>query len=251
MKGINFDYVLEDVETLNKWAEAGKLDITKLSYNSFLHTIDKYALLHSGSALGKGVGPLLVASKPFDTDQLGDKRIAIPGFNTTANLLLSLAFPQATDKKELVFSEIEQAVLNGTYDAGLIIHESRFTYRQKGLTRLADLGEWWENEMKVPIPLGGIVMRRSFDKELSETVDAIIKESLQYSWGQYPALSSFVTQHAQEMEEKVMRQHIELYVNDYTTDLGEEGINAIVTLFNKAYDAGLLERKYSREDIFY
>lgn len=239
-QGIEFEYVLEDVETLNRWAAEGKLDITKLSYNAFLHVVDHYALLHSGSALGKGVGPLLIAKTPFDTANLSDKRIAIPGFNTTANLLLSLAFPGAKNKEALVFSEIEQSVLSGVYDAGLIIHESRFTYAQKGLHKLIDLGDWWENTMNAAIPLGGIVMKRSFDSETCAKVDAIIKESLAYSWKSYPELSPFVTMHAQEMEEKVMRQHIDLYVNEYTTDLGNEGRNAIGTLFSQAEKAGLI-----------
>ncbi len=239
-KGITFDYVMEDVETLNKWAEQGKLDITKLSFNTFLHTATKYALLHSGSALGEGVGPLLVAREPVDPLKIDTLKIAVPGLNTTANLLLTLAYPQAKNKTALVFSEIEAAVLNGEYDAGLIIHESRFTYQQRGLTKLIDLGDWWEQTTHAAIPLGGIVIRRSFDKELCATVDSIIKESLTYSWQHYPKLSSFVTENAQEMEEDVMRKHINLYVNEYTTDLGENGRSAIATLFEKAEAAGLL-----------
>ena len=249
-KGIKFDYIMEDVETLNVWAEQGKLDITKLSYNTFLHTVNKYALLHSGSALGVGVGPLLVSKKSLDLAQIDQFKIAIPGFNTTANLLLSLAFPLAKNKTELVFSEIEAAVLNGGFDAGLIIHEGRFTYQKKGLTKLIDLGDWWEKTTNAAIPLGGIVIRRSFDRELCATVDNIIKESLAYSWKRYPELSSFITENAQEMEEDVMRKHIQLYVNDYTTDLGEKGRNAITTLFEKAKEGGLLKEEMV-ESIFY
>jgi len=242
-KGITFDYVMEDVETLNIWAEQGKLDITKLSYNTFLHTVSQYALLHSGSALGVGVGPLLVSKKPLDLDKIAGFKIAIPGFNTTANLLLSLAFPRAKNKTELVFNEIEAAVVNGDFDAGLIIHEGRFTYQRKGLTKLIDLGDWWENTMNAPIPLGGIVMRRSFGKELCATVDQIIKNSIAWSWKHYPELTPFVTANAQEMEEEVMRKHIQLYVNDYTSDLGETGTKAITTLFEKAKQAGLLKEE--------
>lgn len=249
--GIDFDYVLEDVETLNKWAEEEKLDITKLSYNTFLHTARKYALLHSGSALGKGVGPLLIAKKPLDLANIADFKIAIPGFNTTANLLLSLAFPQATNKTQILFSEIEAAVLDGTYDAGLIIHESRFTYAQRGLTKLIDLGDWWEGAANAAIPLGGIVIRRSFDKELCATVDSIIKESLAYSWAHYPALAPFITDNAQEMEEDVMRKHIDLYVNDYSTDLGTEGRNAITTLFDRAKQSGLVKEDNLPASVFY
>ncbi len=250
-KGLQFDYVMEDVETLNRWAEQGKLDITKLSYNAFLKTVDQYSLLHSGSALGKGVGPLLIANTPLDLNNVEQYKIAIPGFNTTANLLLSLAFPQAKNKTEVIFSGIEDAVLNGEYDAGLIIHESRFTYQAKGLTKLIDLGDWWEQEVNAAIPLGGIVARRRFDKELLATIDSVIKDSVLYSWKHYPELSSFVTENAQEMEEAVMRQHINLYVNEYTTDLGETGRTAIQTLFDKAKKGGLLSATHLPENIFY
>ncbi len=249
-RGITFDYVMEDVGTLNTWAEHGTLDITKLSYNTFLHTVNKYALLHSGSALGEGVGPLLVSKQSLDLANIEHFRIAIPGFSTTANLLLTLAFPKAKDKRELVFSEIEGAVLSGEYDAGLIIHEGRFTYEKKGLSKLIDLGDWWEKETQAAIPLGGIVIRRSMDRQLRVTVDQIIKESLAYSWERYPELSAFITTNAQEMEEDVMRKHINLYVNDYTTDLGEKGRNAIGTLFEKAKSAGLLMEEMP-ESIFY
>lgn len=249
-KGITFDYVMEDVETLNRWATEGKLDITKLSYSTLLHTTNKYALMYSGSALGKGVGPLLIARQPIDTARMSGYRIAIPGLKTTANLLLSLAYPQATNKTEMVFSEIENAVLCGDFDAGLIIHENRFTYADKGLVKIADLGDWWEQVSGAAIPLGGIVMRRSYDSQLIKTVDHIIKESLAYSWANYPKLSSFVTENAQEMEESVMRKHIELYVNEYTTDLGVEGKRAIITLFERAATAGII-RSTDLSAIFY
>jgi len=269
---------MEDVETLNRWAEEGKLDITKLSYNAFLNTVDRYALLHSGSALGKGVGPLLVTrgqsaegreqgsegreQRAEEKGQLAqgswqpqsDKEslksivlnpqaaIAIPGKNTTANLLLSLAFPEAKNKTEVLFSEIEQAVLDGAYDAGLIIHEGRFTYQQKGLKKIIDLGDWWENTMNAAIPLGGIVLKRDLGKDVATAVDAVIKASLRYSWESYPMLSSFITENAQEMEEEVMRQHIDLYVNEYTQDLGQEGRKAVMTLFEQAKRTGLIEQ---------
>ncbi len=249
-KGITFDYVMEDVETLNMWATGEKLDITKLSYNTFLHTVNKYALLHSGSALGVGVGPLLVAMKPLDLSKAADYKIAIPGFKTTANLLLSLALPQAKNKTELVFNEIEAAVISGEYDAGLIIHEGRFTYQKKGLTKLMDLGDWWEQTTRAAIPLGGIVMRRSYSPELCATVDQILKDSLAWSWQRYPELTPFITNNAQEMEEEVMRKHIQLYVNDYTTDLGDIGRKAINTLFEKAQAAGLLKEEMPAS-IFY
>jgi len=249
-QGITFDYVMEDVETLNRWAEAGKLDITKLSYNTFLHMVNNYALLHSGSALGKGVGPLLISKEPLDLTDIANFKIAIPGIKTTANLLLSLAFPDVKNKTEIIFSEIEERVLNGEFDAGLIIHESRFTYAQKGLNKLIDLGDWWETTANAAIPLGGIVIRRSFDRELCATVDNIIKQSLAYSWKTYPVLSDFVKANAQEMEETVMCKHIDLYVNEYSTDLGDIGRRAIQTLFDKASHAGLVSSE-SLSAIFY
>jgi 1,4-dihydroxy-6-naphthoate synthase len=239
--GITFDYVMEDVETLNQWAIDGKLDITKLSYNTFLKVVNQYALLHSGSALGEGVGPLLISKRPLDSTRMQDYKIAIPGFNTTANLLLTLAYPQAGNKTEKVFSEIENVVLSGEFDAGLIIHENRFTYAQKGLIKLADLGDWWEQATGAAVPLGGIVVRRSFDRDLCATIDSIIKESVAYSWERYPELAPFIKDNAQEMEEDVMRKHIQLYVNEYTTDLGEKGRGAIATLFEKANQAGLVK----------
>jgi 1,4-dihydroxy-6-naphthoate synthase len=250
-KGLSFECVLEDVETLNRWAAEGKLDITKLSYNSFLHNIGHYALMHSGSALGKGVGPLLIAKKHLDLSGIDKLKIAIPGFNTTANLLLSLAFPAAKNKYERIFSEIEQVVLNEEYDAGLIIHEGRFTYAQKGLVKLLDLGDWWEQEVNAAIPLGGIVIQRNIDKQVAATVDSVLKDSIAYAWKHYPELTSFVKEHSQEMEEAVMRQHIELYVNEYTADLGETGRRAIATLFAKAKQAGLLKEEVGQNNIFY
>ena len=239
-EGIIFVYKLEDVETLNQWAYDKVLDITKLSYNAFLHTVDNYSLLNAGSALGKGVGPILIAKEPIDLNNLSEKSIAIPGKNTTANLLLSLALPNAQNKQETIFSDIEEGVLNGQYDIGLIIHESRFTYEQKGLVKLIDLGDWWEEHSGAAIPLGGIVIKRSINPEIAAKVDRVIKRSLEYAWEQYPQLNPFITNNAQEMEEAVMKQHIELYVNEYSLDLGKEGSNTINTLFKKAKEAGII-----------
>jgi len=242
-----FDHKLEDVETLNQWAFEGKLAITKLSYNSFLHLSDQYTLLDSGSALGKGVGPLLIckgdAPQPDDLATfLQDAKIAIPGKNTTANLLFSLAFPSAAHKTEVLFSDIESRVLSGEFDCGLVIHESRFTYEQRGLQKLIDLGDWWEKETDSAIPLGGICIRKDVPISIAKKVESLIKESLEYSWSQYPTLSSFVTENAQEMEEDVMRQHINLYVNDYSLSLGVTGKNAVSTLFTKAAANGLIAK---------
>jgi 1,4-dihydroxy-6-naphthoate synthase len=248
--GLSFDYVLEDVETLNQWAAEGKLELTKLSYSAFLKCVDQYALLHSGSALGKGVGPLLIQNAKCKIEKLEGARVAIPGWNTTANLLLTLAHPEITDKTEVLFSEIEEAVLRGDYDAGLVIHESRFTYKERGLELIQDMGEWWEKSAGAAIPLGGIVARRDMDGQLVQEVDRLIKESVQYAWKNYPELAPFVKQHAQEMDEQVMRQHIELYVNEYTEDLGPVGEEAIRVLFRKAAEAGVISADKSGS-IFY
>lgn len=242
---LQFDYVMEDVETLNQWAFEGKLDITKLSYNTLLQVNDKYALLDSGSALGRGVGPLVIckAGNAPGGDlatYLNNARIAIPGIHTTANLLFSLAFPEAKNKTEVLFSEIEERVLRDEFDCGLVIHESRFTYRQRGLEKLMDMGDWWEQVSGSAIPLGGICIRRDIPYETAKQVEEQIRKSLQLSWNSYPALSEFVTIHAQEMEEEVMRQHINLYVNEYSSSLGTEGRNAVDTLFSKAKDNGLI-----------
>jgi 1,4-dihydroxy-6-naphthoate synthase len=248
---LSFNYVLEDVETLNQWADEGKLDITKLSYNSFLHNVHRYALLHSGSALGKGVGPLLISKAPIQpsNSDFQNLRIAIPGKNTTANLLLTLAHPEASNKTEVLFSEIEEAVLRGDFDAGLVIHESRFTYAQRGLSLIRDMGDWWEETAGAAIPLGGIVARRDLDTAIIQEVDRLIAQSVRYAWKNYPSLPPFVTEHAQEMDEHVMRQHIQLYVNEYTEDLGPTGETAIQTLFQKAKEAGLIQE--STTEIFY
>jgi 1,4-dihydroxy-6-naphthoate synthase len=255
-KGFEFEVLLADVETLNQWAEEGKLGITKLSYHAFLHNIHHYALLHSGSALGKGVGPLLVCKKEnavlFENNEWRERmKVCIPGKNTTANLLLSLSFPEINNKIEVVFSEIEQAVLNSEFDAGLIIHESRFTYQSKGLHKLIDLGDWWETNMNAMIPLGGIVVKRNIDKTVASAIDSLIQESIRFAWKNYPALSDYVTCHAQEMEEEVMRQHINLYVNKFSEDLGEEGSKAIYKMFEKAVAIGVLEKEKNYRDLIF
>ena len=232
--GIEFDVVLEDVETLNQWALLGRLDITKLSFPAFFQSLDKYILLTSGSALGKGVGPLLISKNNFQyaTSDIEHSSIAIPGLNTTANMLLGFAFPGAMNKTPTLFSKIEDAVLNGKTDLGVIIHENRFTYQQKGLHKVVDLGEYWEEKMKVPIPLGGIAVKKSIDKTTCLQINKLIKKSIESSFTNYPAISDYVKQHSQTMSEDVMRQHIELYVNNYSISLGDEGKKAISILFD-------------------
>lgn len=233
-EGLEFEPVLEDVETLNQWALQGKLAITKLSFPAFFQSLDNYVLLNAGSALGKGVGPLLIAksSDAGTAIEIKDQLIAIPGFNTTANLLLSFAFPAAGNKKQMVFSAIEDAVLTGETDLGVIIHENRFTYQQKGLHKIMDLGENWEEKMKMPIPLGGIAISQSVSYSVALKTDRLIKKSLEYAFSNYPLITGYVKKHSQEMDETVMRQHIDLYVNNYSLDLGADGKQAIHTLFS-------------------
>lgn len=227
VQGFKFDVLMEDVETLNRWAMQEKLDVTKISYGVLPRILPAYRVLDAGGALGKGVGPLLVSKNPVDLDDVPHLRVALPGANTTAHMLFTLAFPDAQQKQFLVFHDIEDAVLRGDVDCGVIIHENRFTYANKGLHKLLDLGEFWEHNTKSPIPLGGIVMNRRFDPAIMAKIDALIRESVAYSWKQYPVLSPFVREHAQEMSEDVMRQHINLYVNDYSSSLGQEGRSAV------------------------
>ena len=231
-KGFEFDVILEDVETLNQWALQGKLDITKLSFPAFFQSNTNYILLNSGSALGKGVGPLLISKSEIKSPRatIDDLTIALPGIHTTANLLFSFAYPNAQNKRFMIFSSIEEAVLSGQTDLGVIIHENRFTYQQKGLHKLTDLGEYWEQEMKAPIPLGAIAIRRS-SEAVAETINSLIKQSLEYAYSNYPFIPDYVKQHSQEMSEGVMRQHIDLYVNNYSLDLGADGRRAIETLY--------------------
>jgi len=231
--GFEFEVVLEDVETLNQWALQGKLDITKLSFPAFFQSSNEYVLLNSGSALGKGVGPLLI-SKSADINQgskIEDLTIALPGSHTTANLLFSFAYPNATNKEFMVFSSIEDAVLRGKTDLGVIIHENRFTYQQKGLFKVRDLGEYWEEKMNAPIPLGGIASKKE-SRAAARTIDSLIRQSLEHAFSNYPFITDYVKQHSQVMSEDVMRQHIDLYVNNYSLDLGAEGRQAIATLYD-------------------
>lgn len=226
-----FDVLLEDVQTLNQLALQNKTDISKISYGVLPLLTDNYYLLNSGGALGKGVGPLLIAKKEMALETLSGKIIAIPGENTTAHMLFSLAFPQAQNKVFKIFNEIENAVLNNEVDAGVIIHENRFTYQQKGLIKLIDLGDYWESQTQLPIPLGGIVAKKNIDKTVLKKVDSLIYKSVEYSFkNNYEQLSAYVKQHAQEMSEDVMRKHIDLYVNNFSADLGDEGKRAVLKL---------------------
>ena len=236
-KGYEFRLHLEDVQTLNEWALQGKLPISKISYGVWPLVKNNYQLFNAGGALGKGVGPLLIYKEDFDKNGTSGKpnadnmTVAVPGINTTAHLLFSLAFPKVKNKKFLVFNEIEDAVLNGKYDAGVIIHENRFTFEQKGLSKWMDLGTFFEETFNAPIPLGGIIARKNLPLNEVEILDSLIKESVEYAFkNSYSILPEFVKCHAQEMSEEVMRQHIDLYVNDFSIDMGDTGKNAIKQL---------------------
>jgi 1,4-dihydroxy-6-naphthoate synthase len=231
--GLEFEPVLEDVETLNQWAIAGKLSITKVSYGVVPLILANYGMLNSGGAMGMGVGPLLITTPensrlPIET--LRKLPIAIPGENTTAHLLMSYAFPDWQQKKFMVFHEIEAAILSGRVAAGVIIHENRFTYSEKGLVLVKDLGKHWEDSLQCPIPLGGIAIQRKLPLHIQETVNRLIQQSIELGWQQFPLLSSYVKEHAQEMSEEVMRKHIQLYVNDFSLSAGPIGKKAVATL---------------------
>lgn len=223
---LSFEVVLEDVETLNQWALNGKLAITKLSYGVLPRVMHLYRVLNSGSALGKGVGPLYIQHPELPQGQFP---VAIPGENTTAHLIFSRAYPQVTDKVFLRYDEIEPFVMNQK-GRGVIIHENRFTYAAKGLEKIADLGDHWEQSTGQPIPLGGIVVHRSVPVEVQQQIDQLIRHSIEYANQLANPISSFVACHAQEMSRDVMLQHIGLYVNEYSIDLGAGGRSAIRSL---------------------
>jgi len=250
LEGLEFTARLDDVEALNQAAFGGAFDVTKLSYHAYAYCADTYVLLDSGSALGRNCGPLLISNRTITADEVaaGGLRIAIPGKNTTANFLLGLAFPDARDKTELVFSAIESALVADQVDAGLIIHENRFTYEAKGLKKIIDLGEFWEHETGAPIPLGGIVIRRSLPEDMKRKVNRVLRRSVEFAFANRAASLAFVREHAQEMSEEVMYRHIDLYVNEYSVDLGAEGKRAVEMLFERARTTGIIPAV--KEDLF-
>ena len=247
-EGLEFEVQLADVEALNQGAFQGSLDVTKLSYHAYAHVADRYMLLDAGSALGNNCGPLLIARTPVPIERVPGLRIAIPGKLTTANFLLGLAFPDAKNTYPLLFADIEEAVVQGSADAGLIIHENRFTYAAKGLVKIMDLGEYWEQSTGMPIPLGGIAVRRSLPLEVQYKVNRVLRRSVAFAQENPEISRDYVRCHAQEMDEQVMYSHIALYVNDYTLDLGEKGRSAVHLLFRKAFEKGLIPR--IAKDIF-
>ncbi len=239
-EGINFELIIADVEELNKKAFEGKIDITKLSYHAYFYAAENYVLLNSGSALGNNNGPLLISKRKIYPDELKDVKIAIPGTYTTANLLLGIAFPEALNKTPYLFSDIEDAIFDNEVDAGLIIHENRFTYESKGLQKIKDLGEFWEEASAMPIPLGGIVIHRKHPEALWHKVNGIIKRSIEYAYKNPASGLDYIRHYAKEMDTAVMQKHIDLYVNDYSLHLGQKGKQAVQTLYNEAFKRELI-----------
>lgn len=243
-EGLEFEVSFDDVETLNQKAMRGELDITKLSFHAFAYVHHLYALLDAGSALGSGVGPLLICrdkNLSLDSENLvPNLRTGIPGKYTTANFLLGIAFPHLTNKHEMLFSDIEAGLLSNEIDLGLIIHENRFTYREKGLHKVIDLGHFWEQLTGCAIPLGGIVINRKLETTIQNKVNRILRKSVEYAFDNPRSGIDFIRSHAQEMNEEVMYKHIELYVNKYSIDLGKDGRKAINMLFDMAQEKGLI-----------
>lgn len=227
-----FDVTLADIEDLNKSASNSVYDITKMSYSAYMRLCDKYIMLNSGSALGFNNGPLLV-KRAGTTPNLESAKVAIPGLETTANLLASILFPQITNKSVYIFSNIEDAILNEEVEAGLLIHEGRFTYKDKGLELIADLGEVWQKKYNLPIPLGGIAIKRTLI-DAGKDIDSILKSSIDFAFKNPNSSSEYIKSNAQEMEERVQRDHIMLYVNEFTKDIGKDGKKAVEMLYKVA-----------------
>lgn len=239
-EGLSFEVIMADVEELNRRAFLNALDVTKLSYHACARVAGRYSLLHAGSALGRGNGPLLISRRPLSPEEIISGKIAIPGRFTTANLLFSLFYPEALQKTEMLFSDIEDALLTGEADAGVIIHENRFTYTQRGLVKIADLGERWEEKTGLPIPLGGIVAANSLPLEVRQALNRVMHRSVAFAMAHPESSAEFVKTHARELNDVVIASHISLYVNDFTLDLGDEGIRAVTRLFDEASVKGII-----------
>jgi 1,4-dihydroxy-6-naphthoate synthase len=248
-EGLTFREILDDVETLNQMAIGSRLDITKASFHAFGHLRDEYCLLRSGGALGKGCGPLVVASEEFEMLDLRGKTIAIPGELTTAFLLLQIFDPELKRKVKIMpFNSIIGSVKEGEADAGLIIHESRFTFQKAGLKKVIDLGEWWEKETGHPVPLGGILGRRGLGADLLRRVEILLRKSVEYAFAHRGESVAYIKQHAQELEDEVINRHINLYVNNYSLDMGDSGERAVKELFRMAERRGIM--KSSNKSLF-
>lgn len=238
-EGLEFDFFLSDVEELNRRAFLSEVDVTKISCHAYIHCSSEYKILDSGSALGYGNGPLLISKPDFDPAEIDNSRIAIPGRFTTANLLFSIAWPQAVNKKEYVFSEIEDVLLRDEADAGLIIHETRFTYQKKGLFKIADMGEFWEKMTGLPIPLGLIVINRRIPEEIALKFNKILRKSVEFAINDSLPSYDFVSSNAKEMDSEVMNSHIRLFVNNFSVNLGNEGRKAINELLRISHEKGI------------
>ena len=247
-EGIEFELIMADIEELNRHAFAAEIDISKISFHAYAYLSDSYLLINSGSTLGFQNGPVIISKYKVFPDEIKNLKIAIPGKHTTANLLLSIAYPEHKNRKEYLFSDIEDVVLSGEMDAGLIIPENQYTYLQKGLKEVVDLGEFWETKTGLAIPLRGIVVNRKFPAEIQRKIDRIMKRSIEFALENPKASYPFVKHHAQEMDDTVMESHLKLYVNDFTSDLGKEGRKAVKMLFSKATKLGVIPK--IREDIF-
>ncbi len=234
--------VLEDIETLNSLAWERRLDLTKISFHAFGHLRDHYVLLRSGGALGRGCGPLVISREPLTPDRLKGRKVALPGRLTTAALLMRLFDPSLDQLVYLPFHEIMPACQRGDVDAGVIIHESRFTYAEYGLSQVIDLGAWWEEETGHPIPLGGILARRDLGGAMHDRLNRSIRSSIEYAFAHPDKVKPYIRRHAQEMDESVMQQHIELYVNPYSMQYGDDGEAAIRDLFDRAERAGIVPK---------
>jgi len=238
--GLTFREVLDDVETLNQMARQSRLDVTKVSFHAFAHLRDAYCLLRSGGALGRGCGPLVVARDAYDMKDLRGRTIAIPGELTTAFLLLQVFDPALRENVRIMpFHRIIDAVKRGETDAGLIIHESRFTYQREGLRQVVDLGAWWEQETRLPIPLGCIIAQRSLGSTLVEKTESLIRGSVSYGFSNRQETKEYIRSYSQELEESVIDRHIQLYVNDYSLDIGDDGVHAVKELFRRAAALGI------------
>ena len=241
LEGLRFgEPFLEDVEQLNLWALAARLDISKLSFHALGHVLDEYCVLSAGSALGRGCGPLLVAGSMMPLESMEKKRIAIPGRWTTAAMLLKMFLPDCHQLVEMKFDRIMAAIQDGEVDAGVIIHESRFTYGEQGLVCLQDLGQWWEQSSGLPIPLGCIAAKRSLGREKILMIDKVIRESVEYSFAHPDECLPYIKSKSQELESEIVRSHIDLYVNDFSRDLGDEGMVAVETFMDRGRRAGAI-----------
>lgn len=241
-EGLEFNYFMADVEQLNGDAFNEKPDVTKLSFHAFMHLAGKYLLLDSGAALGFGAGPLVISKNINHFEELSGKIVGIPGIYTTANLLFSLAMKEKVHKKEMLFSDIENAILSGDIDAGVIIHESRFTYQSKGLHKLMDLGEYWEQHTGSPVPLGGIAAHKRLGRDVIAKVERSIRRSIEFANAHKGELNEFIRCNAQEMDDAVMQKHIDLYVNEFSVSLGAEGKKAVVRMFDYSLSAGIIPK---------